>query len=225
MKSKVKGMSSERIAESILKKLGYTILEKNKKITLAGIEAFEVDFIVENANGIEYIVEVKAGKGSVSDLRQLYADSKILNLRPLLVCKGLTDEAATTVVNELNIKVVTFNEFYLLLEPEELETIIRSAVKDVLNEYGFSPLPPWDMIGKAELRILQKIAISKNIDEATSKLHIKPVTLGKKLGELRGKRILPQQPQNYSALKKFCQQILYRYDYISRLDRIEKKLR
>ena len=224
MKSKVKGISGERIAENILKKLGYNILEKNKKVTVAGIEAFEVDFIVEDTNGVEYIVEVKTGKVSVSDLRQLYANSKILNLKPLLVCKGLIDEVAKAVVNELNIKVVPFNEFYLLLEPEELETIIRSAIKDVLNDYGFYPLPPWNIIGKTELSIIGKIAVNDTLDEAASKLRIKPSTLGKRIGELRTKGVLPRQPQSYSALQKFCQQIMHRYDYISRLDRIEKKL-
>ncbi len=225
VKSSVKGRSSERIAEGILKKLGYVILEKNKKITLDEADAFEVDFIAKDPNGVEYTVEVKGGKASVSDIRQTYADSKILDSQPLIVCKGLADEAAKAVVRELGVKVLTFSEHYIILEPEELETIVRSAVGNVLGEYGFYPLPPWDTIRKADLRIIKGVAKSSSIDEASKTLNIKAESLVKRLGEMRVKKILPRRSQDYSTMRKFCQQIIYRYDLIDRLDRIEKKLK
>lgn len=225
MKSSVKGRSSERIAEEILKRLGYEILEKNKKVTLGKAEAFEIDFIVRDSKGVEYAVDVKAGKASVSDLRQIYADSEMLDRQPLIVCKGLADEAAKAVAGELGVKALTFSAHYILLEPEELETIVRSAVRDVLGEYGFYPLPPQDMIGRSDLKIIRKVAMSASIDEAAKALDLETESLGRRLGEMRRKEMLPRRPQDYSALRKFCQQITYRYDILGRLDRIEKKLK
>ena len=95
--SSVRGRSSERIARGVLERLGYTILETNKKITVDQAEAFEVDILALNPKGEKCCVEVKAGSASVSDIRQVFADSKMLGLKPLLVCKGFADEAAEVV--------------------------------------------------------------------------------------------------------------------------------
>jgi predicted RecB family endonuclease len=69
--SRVKGRSSERIARGVLERLGYKILETNKKITVDEAEAFEVDILALNPKGEKYCVEVKAGSASVSDIRQV----------------------------------------------------------------------------------------------------------------------------------------------------------
>lgn len=224
MKSKVKGESSERIAEEVLRKLGYEILEKNKKVTLNEAEVFEVDFIVEGSSGVKYSVEVKSGRASVSDLRQIYANSRILDLHPLIVCKGLADEAASAVAGELDVKVIRFSEHYLLLDPEELEMVVRSAVRSVLSEYGFHPLPRWDEIERDDWRIVEEVAGGANISEVAETLDLKLESLGKRLGEMRKRGILPRRPQDFRALKSYCQQIINRYDIFSRLERIEKKL-
>ncbi len=225
VKSSVKGRSSERIAEGILDRLGYEILERNKKIAIDETEAFEVDFIVKGSKGVKYSVEVKAGRASVSDLRQIYADSKILNLRPMIVCKDLADDAAKAVAEELKIKVLKFSEYFMLLEPEELETIVRSAMRDVLNEYGLHPIPPLDAIEKSDMRILRKVASGSTVNEAAEELDLNIESLGMRFGEMRRKGILPKQPQDFATLRKYCQQIIYRYDLLGRLERIEKELR
>ena len=104
--SSVRGRSSERIARGVLERLGYKILETNKKITVDEAEAFEVDILAVNPQGEKCCVEVKAGSALVSDIRQVFADSKILGLKPLLVCKGFADEAAEAVAKELKVELV-----------------------------------------------------------------------------------------------------------------------
>ena len=225
VKPRVKGKSSERIAEAILDRLGYKILESNKKIAVNDIEAFEVDFIVKDSRGSKYNVEVKAGRASVSDLRQIYADSKILDLRPMIVCRDLADNAAKAVSEELKIKVLKFSEYYMLLEPEELETIVRSVMRDVLNEYGLHPILPIDAIERSDIKILEKVAGSSTMNEAAEELNLNAESLGMKFGEMRRKGILPKQPQDYEALRKYCQQIIYRYDLFGRLEKIEKEIK
>ena len=58
--SRVRRRSSERIARGVLERLGYKILETNKKITVDEAEAFEVDILALNPKGEKYCVEVKA---------------------------------------------------------------------------------------------------------------------------------------------------------------------
>ena len=95
--SKVRGRSSERIAKGILTELGYKILETNRKVFVDEVEAFEIDMIVISPKGEKYCVEVKSGLCSTSDIRQVYANSEITKLKPLIVCKGFADEAAEAV--------------------------------------------------------------------------------------------------------------------------------
>ncbi len=154
--SRVKGRSSERIAKGILERLGYKILEKNKKITVDEAEAFEVDLLAVSPKGEKCCVEVKAGSASVSDIRQVFTNSEILGLKPLLVCKGFADEASEAVAAELDVEVIRLSEHYLLLEPEELEVILRTAIRDVLDSYGFYPLPTWKEIGGQDLEVVEK---------------------------------------------------------------------
>ncbi|RLI34442.1 recombinase RecB, partial [Candidatus Bathyarchaeota archaeon] len=79
-KSRVRGMSSERIARALLRRLGYEILETNKIVRVGEKAAFEVDMVAVDPSGLKCCVEVKAGRAGVSDLRQVFADSKILGL-------------------------------------------------------------------------------------------------------------------------------------------------
>ena len=223
--SKVKGRSSERIARGILERLGYKILETNKKILVDDAEAFEVDILTLNPKGERCCVEVKAGSASVSDIRQVFADSQILKLKPLLVCKGFADEAAEVVARELDVEVIRLSEHYILLEPEELEVIVRTAVQSVLDSYGFYPLPAWREIGEEDLELMEKIARADNFTEAAESLDLSVEELGQKIGKLREKGVFPQRGQEFAALKRHSQQIIHRYTLFNRLDEIEKLIK
>ena len=223
--SRVRGRSSERIARGVLERLGYKILETNKKIVVDEAEAFEVDILALGPKGERCCIEVKAGSASVSDIRQVFADSEILELKPLLVCKGFADEAAEAVARELDVEVVRLSEYYILLEPEELEVIVRTAVQDVLDSYGFYPLPACRELEEEDLELVEKIAEAKDFTEAVKVLHLGTEELGQRIGKLREKGIFPQRGQDFKALKRHSQQILHRYALLHRLDEIEKQLK
>ncbi len=219
-----RGRSSERIARGILEKLGYKILETNKAIILGKSEAFEVDILAQGPEGEKYCVEVKAGKAGVSDIRKVYADSEILGYKPLLVCKGYADEAAGEVAEKLGVKVIELSEYHLLLDPEELEIIVRNAVQEVLTEYGFYPLPAWEEIKERDWEIIEAIANSKSFEEAAQSLGMSTKDLGHKIGALREIGVFPTKGQSFSNLKKHAQQLVHRYSIIRKLERIEKTL-
>ncbi|MEM4468981.1 MAG: YraN family protein, partial [Candidatus Nezhaarchaeales archaeon] len=109
-------MSSERVAIGILERMGFKVLDTRKKIVKDGVEVGEVDIVASNPEGEVYAVEVKAGKASVSDIRQAYTGALLLGMRPMVICKGFADAAAETVARELNVKVLTIPEYYILLE-------------------------------------------------------------------------------------------------------------
>jgi len=223
--SSVRGRSSERIARGVLERLGYRILETNKKITVDEAEAFEVDILAVNPQGEKCCVEVKAGSASVSDIRQVFADSKILGLKPLLVCKGFADEAAEAVAKELDVELVRLSEYYILLETEELEVIVRTAVQHVLDSYGFYPLPALRAIEEDDVELMEKTSEAKDFTEAAKALNPSPEELEQRIGKLRQKGIFPQRGQDFTALKKHSQQIICRYALFRRLDEIEKRLK
>ena len=224
-KPRVKGMSSERIARSVLERLGYHILEANKKVVLGNAEVFEVDIIAVSPEGDKYCVEVKAGRAGVSDIRQVFADSEILGLKPMLVCKGFADEPAEMVSKELGVKMIKLSEYYVLLEPEELEVIVRSAVRDVLNEYGFYPLPFWEEISEEDWSVIKGVSEAFSFKEAAQNLDLSSEELGHRIGYLRKRGIFPEKGQTFKNLKKYSQQLIQRYSFISRLDSIENYLK
>ncbi|MEM4523179.1 MAG: YraN family protein, partial [Nitrososphaeria archaeon] len=160
-----RGISSERIAKSILKKMGFQILEKNKKVVLNGTQVFEVDLIAKDPSGDVYCVEVKAGRIGISDIRQAYANSMVLGLKPLIICKGYADKATEVLAEELKVKVFLFPDYYCLIEPEDLDYIVREAVRDVLEEYGLVSLSVLENITKRELKILKTFSENKTFED------------------------------------------------------------
>ncbi|HDJ97324.1 MAG TPA: endonuclease, partial [Thermofilum sp.] len=77
----VAGLLVEDLAEGLLVRLGYVIKERRKKIVFEGVEVAEIDYLAEK-EGEKYIVEVKAGRISVNDVRQVYTNSVLVNARP-----------------------------------------------------------------------------------------------------------------------------------------------
>ena len=51
--------------------------------------------------------------------------------------------------------MIKLSEYYVLLEPEELEVVVRSAMQDVLDEYGLYPVPLWEAIEEEDWRLIR----------------------------------------------------------------------
>ena len=224
-KSKVRGRSSERIAKGILDKLVYKILETNKRVVVDQAEAFEVDIIALSPEGEKYCVEVKAGQAGVSDVRQIFANSVILGFKPMLFCKGFADEAAEAVARELDVKMIRLSEYYVLLEPEELEVVVRTAMRDVLDEYGFYPLPPWEAIKEEDWEVIEGISGAESFDEAAKILNLSAEELGQKIGAMRQNGVFPQRGQSFENLKIHSRNLIKRYLITQKLEEIENRLK
>ena len=221
--SKMKGLSSERIAKRLLESRGFHVLSTNYSIIEGEEKVAEVDIVVEDSNGERYAVEVKAGRGDVNSIRQAYANAKLCGYKPMLICKGYSDDAARKAALKLNVKVVELDEYYLLLEPEELESIIKKCVEEVFETHGF--LPYSAEVGEKDSEILRMISISKDFDEAAEKIKVNRKELGKKIEDLTGRGILPNRSLSFRDLKRCCSSILARSEIILKLNKIERKLK
>jgi len=221
--SKVRGLSSERIAKRLLESKGFRVLSTKHQILDKGEKIAEVDIIAESPTGEQYAVEVKAGKGDVNSLRQVYANSKLCGYKPMLICKGYTDDATRMVAKKLKVDVVELSEYYLLLEPEELESIVKRCIEEVFETHGFLPFSV--EITKNDQRILKTISTAKDFDKAASKLKINRKNLGKIIENLKTRGILPSRSLSFQDLKQCCSSIIARNEILDKLERIEKRLK
>jgi predicted RecB family endonuclease len=221
--SKVKGISSERIAKRLLESRGFNIISTNHVIKEGDEKVAEVDIVAENSNGERYAVEVKAGKGDVNSIRQIYANAKLCGYKPMLICKGRVDNAVRKAALKLDVKVVELSEYYLLLEPEELESIIKKCVEEVFETHGF--LPYSAEINEKDRKILKAISTASNFDDASEKIKNNRKQLGKKIEDLTTRGILPKRSLSFRELKRCCSSILARSEILSRLNDIEKRLK
>jgi len=221
--SKVRGLSSERIAKRLLEGRGFHVLSTNHAIMEGKEKIAEVDIIVEDSNGERYAVEVKAGKGDLSSIRQAYANAKLCGHRPMLICKGYADDAVRKAALKLNVKVIELNEYYLLLEPEELESIIKKCVEEVFETHGF--LPYSAEVDEKDREILRVISISKDYDVAAQKINVSQKEFGKKIEDLTRRGILPNRSLSFRDLKRCCSSILARSEIMFKLNEIEKRLK
>lgn len=219
-----KGLSSERIARGILERMNFQVLEERKKIVINGVEVAEVDAIAKSPENITYSVEIKAGKISVSDVRHAYANAKLLNLSPLIVCKGFIDAAAETTASELNVKVIQLPDYYLLLEPEELELIIRHAVQDALEDYEPQMFFFGKKISRKDAKIIEAIATTDNIVDAAKIAKMSVENFSKKIAYFKSKKIF-SSTRNYKSIRKQAIRILGYLSFEKRLKNIEKNLK
>jgi predicted RecB family endonuclease len=221
--SKVKGLSSERIAKRLLESRGFHILSTKHVIKEGDEKVAEVDIIAEDSNGERYAVEVKAGKGDVNSIRQTYANAKLCEYIPMLICKGYSDDAARKAALKLDVKVVELSEYYLLLEPEELESIIKKCIEEVFETHGF--LPYSAEIDDKDRKLLKAISTAKNFDEAAKQIKINRKELGNKIEDLTNRSILPNRSLSFRDLKRCSSSILVRSEIMSKLNEIEKRLK
>lgn len=214
-----RGASSERIAKDILEKMGFKVLEFRKRIVAHGVEVGEADLIAESPSGEKFCVEVKAGKASVNDLRQAYSNAKLLGLKPMIICKGFHDLAAEAVAKELGVEVLELPQFYMLLELEDLEYVVRQAVREVLED--LEPIPSFIKVSKGELKALKALASSSSWEEANEKLGGK---LEFYVARLRSKGVLGEA-RGFKGIRRQASKALTYLLLDYRLRKVEAALR
>jgi len=215
-----RGLSSERIARDVLERMGFKVVSTRQRITAKGVEVGEVDLVAEAPSGDRFSVEVKAGRASVSDVRQAFSNAKLLGLKPMLICKGFSDSAAEAVAKELGVEVLELPQFYMLLEAEELESIVRRAVADALESLE---RPRLAKLSKREIKALEVLASSSSWEEASSRFRGR-VKLEDVVASLRSKGVLSPR-HGFKALSCEASRILPLLLIEERLRRLEKAVR
>ena len=195
MRPKFRGVSLENIAEEVLARRGFRIISKRYRIKVEGVDIAEVDILAEK-DGERYAVEVKAGRVSVTDLRQVYANAVLLKAKPLIVCRDFSDEAARKTAELLGVEVLFLPEFLVFVTPEELVYSVKSAVKEVLLELL---TPPQVELSSEDVRVLKAIAEADSFRDAAVKLGMEISELGRRVAKLRKKRVLVGE--DYSSLR------------------------
>jgi len=195
VRPKFRGVSLENIAEEVLARRGFRIISKRYRIKVEGVDIAEVDILAEK-DGERYAVEVKAGRVSVTDLRQVYANAVLLKAKPLIVCRDFSDEAARKTAELLGVEVLFLPEFLVFVTPEELVYSVKSAVKEVLLELL---TPPQVELSSEDVRVLKAIAEADSFRDAAVKLGMEISELGRRVAELRKKRVLVGE--DYSSLR------------------------
>ena len=195
MKLKLRGVSLENIAEEVLARRGFRIISKRYRIKVEGVDIAEVDILAEK-DGEKYAVEVKAGRVSVTDLRQVYANAVLLKAKPLIVCRDFSDEAARKTAELLGVEVLFLPEFLVFVAPEELIYSVKTAVKEVLLEVL---APPQVELSPEDMSILKAIAEADSFRDAAVKLGVEVGELGRKVAELKKKHVLIGE--DYSSLR------------------------
>jgi predicted RecB family endonuclease len=216
--------ASERIAMRLLEERGFKIIDLHKRIRINGVDVGEVDILAEGPNGQLYAVEVKAGKVNVQGIRQAYTNAKLLNAKPLIICKGFSDEAAAMTARELGVEVITLEDLFLV-EPEELEDIVYHAVMDAVAETVKLILSPQVKIKAEYIPLLRAIAETPTIHEAAKRAAVPLDKIIEVLKYLR--EIAPIANRGYSFAKLAASILIIRYRLealIARLEEIADKL-
>jgi len=220
--SKIKGLSAERIATRLLESRGFTIIETNFDIMDGEEKVAEIDIVAKDADGLIYAVEVKAGNGDVNAIRQTYGNAKLSGYNPLLICKGFNDESARRAAEKLHVTVVELSEYYLLLEPEELEHIVKKCVEEVFETHGF--LPYSVELQEQDKHLLHMISTSSRFREVAEKMNITEKDLGRRIHDLTKRGILPKRSLSFRDLRQCAGSILSRHKVFEKLDKIEQLL-
>lgn len=206
-------MASERIAMGVLEEMGFKVIDLNKKIIINGVEVGEIDALVSDQSGEQYAVEIKAGRIDVSGIRQAYINAMLVGAKPLVVAKGFADEAARELAERLGVRVIQLSDVFLV-DSEELYVIMREVIEETLTDYlevfySFSPgLKP------EHLQLLEAIAESSSIDEASERLGVDPASLAKRIEDLRRAGILPRWASKYNTVKRIALLITHRHSVL-----------
>jgi len=173
----VAGLLVEDLAEGLLVRLGYVIRERRKKIVFEGVEVAEIDYLVEKG-GEEYAVEVKAGRVSVNDIRQVYTNSVLVNAKPMIIARGYSNASAKIAAEKLNVEVLILDEYLQIVSVDDLAAMLESVILSTLSNLFLagSNLPE-----NVDENVLAAIARAKNYEELKTRLE----SPDKVIGELR----------------------------------------
>ena len=93
----------------------------------------------------------------------------------------------------------------------------------MFETHGF--LPYSAEIDDKDRKLLKSISTAKNFDEIAEKIKINRKDLGKKIEDLTTRGILPKRSLSFSDLKRCSSSILVRSEIISKLNKIERRLK
>jgi predicted RecB family endonuclease len=213
-----KGLDAEDVAVSILEKIGYTILERRKPIVVGGVKVAEVDVIARDQEGNVLAVEVKSGKASVTDVRQVFSNSKLLKAKPLLVCKGFSDASAISLASELGVRYLLLPEYYLFTL-EDFKEVSKEVIRDLLMLYLSLDI---EGISEEEEKIVEALASSNSFSEASEKLGVSEEEFGRQISKMNIFRLGDRQ--TFSQLKLRAMLVKNRLNDKRRVENIEHKL-
>jgi len=131
------GVKFENVVESLLESQGYRVLERRVKIKSKDVEVGEVDLVAVDDGGVLWAVEAKSGKVDVSGIRQAYVNSKLLNARPMVICRGFADDSAKELAERLGVKVLEIPD-YVFLSVDELEHIVYTSILKAVDSIIFA---------------------------------------------------------------------------------------
>ncbi len=221
---KTKWRTSEKIALQILESLGYNIVDTHYKITITGIEIAETDaIVVDRDTGEKYAVEIKAGRIDVNGIRQAFVNAMLVEAKPLIICRGYADEAARILAEKLNIKVIELSDQFLV-DADELENLVKTAVNEVIEKYIDLLFEPTRKLKPQYYEIVKAIAYSRNIVEASEKLGLDIKDLVKKINELKENNIIPRNLKTYKEVKRYLKIQLLKQKYVALLSELENVL-
>ena len=196
MKPKVRGVTVEELAKRLLEGMGFTVVEERKRIRKNDVDIAEIDLIAEK-DGSLYAIEVKAGRISVTDIRQAYTNARLINASPLIICRGFADRSAKELAKELNIEVMLLPDYFLFVEPEEVINLMERSIINVLTRIIE---PQVHKIDENELELLKLFASCKSFPEAVKKSGMTASELRKLMNKLAQKGF-EADPKKYSLLR------------------------
>ncbi|MEM2617395.1 MAG: YraN family protein [Thermofilaceae archaeon] len=206
----MRGRASVEIAKRALESRGLNVMEESVRIRVEGFDVGEVDLLARGPHGELYAVEVKAGQASPSDVKLLYANSVLLNAKPLLVARALSKEAEALAA-KLGVELLELCDL-LVVDQEELYNTVKGAVEDaVLNL-----LAGLKALGREEaMQVLEAIAKGGSLSEAARELGVGEEELVRRLGELRKEGLVPPLA-GLKQMKLYAQTVCSLKDLIDR---------
>jgi len=203
----------------MLERRGFTIVATNHRVESESEEIAEIDIVAEK-DGERYAVEVKSGKTGLTAVRQVYANAMLTGYIPLLICKRI-DDAARQAARRLGVEVIEMSEDYIILEPEELEDVVKKCMEEVMEEHGFIPYFSMD---EEERKIIEAISKAESFSNAAEMAGMDEKDMERMVGNLSKNGIFPRRSMSFRDLKRLSMVIMARDEIIKKLEKIEAEI-
>jgi len=146
----------------------------------------EIDLIAKRDEET-YAVEVKAGRITVTDIRQAYSNAKLIKAKPLIICRDFADKSAEKMAKSLGIEVIRLYDLYFFASPEELLQVFeRSLEKFLLKVLSIG----YHELKREDLKVIKAIASSGTLKEASERLKISERELISMIKELKKRGVM-----------------------------------